>query len=98
MAHCMTASLCPIVRRPDKSVIAMQWRCLVLLTAVAVGVNSQANVDTMEPIVRAFPEVNPTGNEYFGYSVLLHQLSIPTDRASSLETTRYFKRTCYSYS
>ena len=74
----------------------MQWRCLVLLMAAAVGVNSQANVDTMEPIVRAFPEADPTGNEYFGYSVLLHQLTNPTDRASSLEKTRYFKRTCYN--
>ena len=66
----------------------MQWKCLLLLMTAAVGVNSQANIDTLEPIYRSFPDTE-TNNEYFGYSVVLHQLSVPTNRANSLSQTRY---------
>ena len=67
----------------------MQCRCLLLLIAAAVGVNSQANIDTVEPICRTLPESNRTNNEYFGYSAVLHQLSGPIyDINSGLDATR----------
>ena len=60
---------------------------LLLVLAVMFGrASSVANIDTLEPIIRVSPDVS-SNEDWFGYSIALHQLQDSTVLAGDFEAT-----------
>ena len=60
-----------------------------------LGVRAAGNIDVLEPIVRispvrggSMPPANAS-DDYFGFSVALHQIRVPTSFDEALTSTRY---------
>ena len=58
-------------RRPGHLVAVLG--CLLHL--ICTGAATSNNVDTLQPILRTSPVADETTNGYFGYSLVLHQVS-----------------------
>ena len=63
-----------------KKTIAVLIHCFLTLQCVA----RSDNVDTLEPIIRSSPELNITKEDFFGYTLVFHQL----DATGGVENTR----------
>ena len=57
----------------------------ILLIYCSVSALQSENIDTLEPIMRLSPELGETVEDYFGYTLVLHQLDV----AGDLDNTRY---------
>jgi len=53
----------------------------ILMTCLA----QNENIDTFEPIIRSSPEHNITKEDFFGYTLVLHQL----DALGGVDNTRF---------
>ena len=72
--------------------------CLSLLSVSLRVAKAAGNIDVLEPIVRispvrgtlgrAAPPANVSG-DYFGFSVALHQIKVPSSFDEALNSTRY---------
>ena len=50
--------------------------CVIIGVTIMRLARSDGNFDTLEPIMRFSPELNVTGEDLFGYTLILHQLDI----------------------
>lgn len=72
--------------------------CLSLLSVSLRVVKAAGNIDVLEPIVRISPVRGTLGGaappansseDYFGFSVALHQVKVPGSFEEALNNTRY---------
>ena len=71
--------------------------CLSLLLSVSL-IKAAGNIDVLEPIVRISPVRGTLGgaqspvnasDDYFGFSVTLHQIRVPSSFREALDNTKY---------
>ena len=62
--------------------------CLLIVVSWS-GVEGAGNIDVLEPIVRRSPVLEDNADDLFGYSVTLHQTTVPANFREALESTRY---------